>query len=62
MLFQFEKVSKLCFMFIQFVIFKPLRYYFEETIEFYGKVTFASRFVSRLMRWYNKTGGITKEF
>ena len=49
-------------MFIQFVIFKPLRYYFEETIEFYGKVTFASRFVSRLMRWYNKTGGITKEF
>ena len=38
----------------QFVIFKPLSYCFEETIEFDVKASFASRPVSRLIRWYNK--------
>ena len=47
---------------IQFVIFKPLRYCFAETIGFDVKVSFASRPVSRLISCYNKTGDITKEF
>ena len=47
---------------MQFVIFKPSSYCFEETIEFDVKVLFASRPVSRLIRWYNKPGDITKEF
>ena len=34
---------------IQFVIFKPLSYGFEETIGFYVKASFASRPVSRLI-------------
>ena len=46
----------------QFVIFKSLSYCFKEKIEFDVKVTFASRPVSRLIRWYNKPGDITKEF
>ena len=37
----------------QFVIFKPLSYYFEETIGFDVKASFASRSVSRLISWYN---------
>ena len=40
--------------FIQFVIFKPLSYCFEETIWFDVKASFASRPLSRLVRWYNK--------
>ena len=47
---------------IQFVIFKPLSYCFEETIGFDVKTSFASRPKSRLIRWYNKAGDMTKEF
>ena len=47
---------------LQFVIFKLLSYCFEETIEFDVKASFPSRLVSRLIRWYNKPGDITKEF
>ena len=46
----------------QFVIFKPLSYCFKETIEFDVTVSFASRPVSCLIRWYNKPGDLTKEF
>ena len=38
---------------IQFVIFKPLSYCFEETIGFDVKASFASRPVSPLISWYN---------
>ena len=38
----------------QFVIFKLLSYCFEETIGFDVNASFASRSVSRLIRWYNK--------
>ena len=38
---------------IQFVIFKPLSYYFEETIGFDVMASFASLPVSRLIIWYN---------
>ena len=38
---------------VQFVIFKPLRYCFKETIGFDVKASFASRPVSRLISWYN---------
>ena len=38
---------------IQFVIFKPLSYCFEETIGFDVKASFASRPLSRLISWYN---------
>ena len=41
---------------IQFVVFKPLNYYFEETIGFDVKVSFARPPVPRLI----KTGDITK--
>ena len=41
---------------IQFVIFKPLSYFFRETIVFDIKASFASRSLSRLIRWYNKPG------
>ena len=44
--------------FTQFVVFKPLSYCFEETIGFHVKASFASRPVSRLIRWYNKPGDI----
>ena len=37
----------------QFVIFKPLSYYFEETIRFDVKASFTSRPVSPLISWYN---------
>ena len=47
---------------IQFVIVKPLSYCFEETIRFDVKASFASRPESRLIRWYNELGDITKEF
>ena len=40
----------------------PLSYYFEETIGFDVKASFASCPVSRLISWYNKPGDITKEF
>ena len=46
----------------QFVIFKPLRYCFEETIGFDVKTSFSSRPVPRLIRWYKKPRDITKEF
>ena len=46
----------------QFVIFKPLSYCFEKTIGFDVKASFASCPPSRLIRRYNKPGGITKEF
>ena len=46
----------------QYLIFKPLSYCFEETIGFEVKASFASRPVSRLIRWYNKPGDIIKEF
>ena len=36
--------------------------YFSKTIGFDVKVSFASRPVSRLMRWYNKPDDRTKEF
>ena len=42
----------------QFVIFKPLSYYFEEIIGFHSNASIASRPPSRLI----KPGDITKEF
>ena len=40
---------------MQFVIFKPLSYCFKEIIiGFVVKASFASRPLSRLIRWYNK--------
>ena len=47
---------------IQFVMIKPLSYCFEETIGFDVKASFASRPLSRLIKWYNKPGDKTKEF
>ena len=47
---------------IQFVIFKPLGYCFEETIGFDVKASFPSRPESSLIRRYNKPGDITKGF
>ena len=38
---------------MQFVIFKPWSYCFEETTGFDVKALFASRPVSRLISWYN---------
>ena len=46
---------------IQFVIIKALSYFFEDTIGFDVKVSFASRPVSCLVRWYSKPGDKTKE-
>ena len=46
----------------QFLLFKPLSCCFKETIGFDVKASFASRPVSRLIRFYNKPGDITKEF
>ena len=46
----------------QFVIFKLLSYCFKETIRFDVKASFASRPVSRLIRWYNKPCDKTKNF
>ena len=46
----------------QFVIFKPLSCCFQETIGFDVKSSLASRPMSRLIRWYNKPGDITKKF
>ena len=45
-----------------FLIFKPINYCFEKTMGHDLKVSFASRLVSRLIRWYNKPGDTTKEF
>ena len=45
----------------QFLLFKPLSYCFKETIGFDVKASSASRPVSRLIRFYNKLGDITKE-
>ena len=57
------KISENCSVFWnQFVIFRLLSYCFKETIWFDVKASFASRPVSRLIRWYNKPGDITKEF
>ena len=47
---------------IQLVIFNSLSYCFEEIIGFDVKASFASRSVSRLIRWYIKPGDTTKEF
>ena len=44
------------------VIFKPLSYCFEEAIGFDLTVSFVSCPVSRLIRLYNKSCNITKEF
>ena len=49
------------FSFNQFVISKPLSYCFKETIGFNVKASFASRPLSRLIRWYNRPGDITKK-
>ena len=46
----------------QFVVFKLLSYSFKETIKFDVRALFASRPLSRLIRWDNKPGNITKEF
>ena len=46
----------------QILLFKPLSYCFERTIGFDVKASFASRPVSRLIRFYNKPGDIAKEF
>ena len=46
----------------QFVTIKPLSYCFEETIGFDVKASFASHPLSRLIKWYNKPGDITKKF
>ena len=46
----------------QFVIFKPLSHCFEKTTELDVKASFASRPLSRIIRWYNKPGDIAKEF
>ena len=46
----------------QFVIFKPLNYFFEKTIGFDVKASFSGRPRSRLIRWYDKPGDLTKEF
>ena len=43
------------------VIFNPLSYCFEGTIGFDVKASFASRPVSRLIRWCNQPGDITKK-
>ena len=47
---------------VQFVIFKPLSYCFEESIRFNVKASFLSRPLSRLIRWYNKPRDITTQF
>ena len=44
------------------MFFKQLSYCFEKTIGVDIKALSASRTVSRLIRWYNKSGDITKEF
>ena len=46
----------------QFVIFEPISYCFKETMGFNIKTSSRSRPVSRLIRWYDKLGDITKEF
>ena len=46
----------------QFLLFKLLSYCFKETIGFDVKASFTSRPVSRLIRFYNKPGDITKGF
>ena len=47
---------------LQFVIFKPLSYYFEETIGFDVKASSPSCPVFGLIKWYSKPGDIAKEF
>ena len=47
---------------VQFVIFKPLSYCFKETIGLDVKALFANCPESRLIRWYNEPGDITKGF
>ena len=56
------QVESILFRWKQFVLFKPLSYCFEETIGFDVKSSFASRPLSRLIRWNNKPDDITKEF
>ena len=45
----------------QFLILNPLSYCFKDMIGFDVKASFASCPMSRLIRWYNKPGDITKE-
>ena len=59
---EFQKIVNLLDTTSQFVIFKPLSYSFEETIGFDVKASFANRPESRLIKWYNEPGDITKEF
>ena len=59
--FAYQKSFSTEHVLVQFVFFKPLIYCFQETIGFDVKVSFGSRPVSRLIRWYNKPGDITKE-
>ena len=55
----FRKDAKIL---LQFIIFKLLSYCFKETIRFDVQASFLSRPLSRLIRWYNKSGDITSEF
>ena len=48
-------------MYLQFIIFKPLSYCFEERTEFDVNASFASRPESRLIRRYKEPGDITIE-
>ena len=50
----FKRFSFWPLLHVQLVIFKPLSYWFEETIGFDVKPSFSSCPVSRLIRWYNK--------
>ena len=47
---------------LQFVIFKPPRYCFEEVTEFGVNALFSTRPRPRLIRLYSKSADITKEF
>ena len=52
----------ICYIVVQFAIFKPLGYCFEEAMEFGVKVSFAGRPVSRLVGWYIESRGMAKKF
>ena len=47
---------------VQFLIFKTLTYSLQETVRFDVKTLFESCLTWRLVRRYNKSSGITKEF
>ena len=56
-----EAVFLQWFLKIQFVVFKPLCYYFEETAGFDVNASFVSRPALCLIRWQNKPGDMAKE-